>query len=165
MAVKSQAEIKAGLVRKVKAALNSYMDAAVKDAEKAAFKEVIEKAMKQLPEYDVDWEKGQLVNKRSKPSGNNAAQQPKQEAKQQPKQEQPKTKKADDGQWTTADLVDYLNKKYGKSMTAKQLRIHLRKMEMYNDGRMTHYRWSGPNDAMVKAVEEFIFGKKATATA
>jgi len=158
MAVKSQAEVKAGYVRKVQAALKTYIDPSVGPEEKDAFRQTIEKVMKHLPEYEIDWANGKLVNKKSKPTGNA---QPKADAK--PKQEAAQAKKPDDGQWTTADLVDYLNKKYNRTMTAKQLRIQLRKMEQYNDGRMTHYRWTGPNDAMVKAVEEFIFGKKATA--
>lgn len=60
-----------------------------------------------------------------------------------------------------SDLAKYLTEKFGKTVTARELRTLIRKMARDGSGRVnreitpgnrSRYNWSGPNDPEVKAI-------------
>lgn len=139
-----------------KAWMKLQPDSNCTEEEMTSARELIVRLAKKY-ELNVDWKTGKVTDGQGKP-----ASQPKTEAK--PKAEaKPKEKaKPATGQWSTADLALHLTEVFGKVITPKNLRRHLRTMDEYNDGRMTHYGWSGKDDPMVKKIIETMKGKKAS---
>lgn len=138
-----------------KAWMKLQPDSNCTDEEMASAKELIVRLAKKY-KVNVDWKTGKVTDAEGKP-----ASQPKTDAK--PKTEtkaKPKTNVS--GQWTTADLASYLSELFGKEISPKNLRRHLRTMDEYNDGRMTHYGWSGKDDPMVQKIIDSMKAKKAS---
>jgi len=145
------------LARKIKLSWKKLADdSGCTDDEKASAKQHIEKLLTKY-ELKINWKTGKITDARQQQAEQEPVkEQPKAEAK--PKKEKTKA----EGIWTTADLASYLSTVLGKEITAKNLRRHLRTMERYNDGKMTHYAWTGQNDPLVKEVIESIKAKKAS---
>lgn len=127
-------------VNRITLAWKKWADKAVGQAEKDGIKETIQKLLDKNG-WAIDWKNGKVTLKQAKQAA-------------PPKQ-------ATTGGWSTKDLAAYISKATGKEWTPKMLRRYLRQMDAYNDGRMTHYEWSGQGDPMVAKVLEFVKAKKS----
>lgn len=129
-------------------------DAGTTEAEKAEAKSKIEAILNGLLKHLVfDWNKGKFVEAKAGT-----------EAKATGKAGTTSSTKASNEAgtgWTTKDLASYMSSLFGIQLTAKNLRRHLRSMDRYNDGKMTHYQWKGQSDPLVKEIVESYKAKKA----
>lgn len=141
---------KASKIEAIKKAWMKWNDSAVLADEKKTIAETINKILLKL-ELVIDWKTGIVSPKPVQQATSNAG-----KAEQSAKA----TAKATGG-WTTKELATYLSEMFKKEISPKNLRRHLRTMPEYNDGRMTHYSWSGQNDVMIKKIIDSMFKNKS----
>ena len=108
------------VLRKVRAGWRKWNDSAVSPAEKEVIRKTIEKYLKKYG-LSMDWKTGNVTQKASKQEG--------------------KKQEADDA-FTTKDLIEILAHVYKQTWTGKNLRRKIRQMEKWNDGKVTHYRFT-----------------------
>jgi len=114
------------VLRKVRAGWRKWNDSAVSPAEKEVIRKTIEKYLKKYG-LSMDWKTGNVTQKASKQEGKQEA------SKQAGKQEDA---------FTTKDLIEILAHVYKQTWTGKNLRRKIRQMEKWNDGKVTHYRFT-----------------------
>jgi len=113
------------VLRKVRAGWRKWNDSAVSPAEKEVIRKTIEKYLKKYG-LSMDWKTGNVTQQASKQAG---------------KQEASKQNQETDA-FTTKDLIEILAHVYKQTWTGKNLRRKIRQMEKWNDGKVTHYRFT-----------------------
>ena len=108
------------VLRKVRAGWRKWNDPAASPAEKEVIRKTIEKYLKKYG-LSMDWKTGNVTQQTSKQAG--------------------KKQEADDA-FTTKDLIEILAHVYKQTWTGKNLRRKIRQMEKWNDGKVTHYRFT-----------------------
>ena len=105
------------VLRKVRAGWRKWNDSAVSPAEKEVIRKTIEKYLKKYG-LSMDWKTGNVTQKQAG-----------------------KKQEANDA-FTTKDLIEILAHVYKQTWTGKNLRRKIRQMEKWNDGKVTHYRFT-----------------------